>query len=128
MREDCRSGPQTYLEYQVNGRERSLAERFQQLADIVPPRLASEAETIAEGWRVAAFGDRDAPPCEKMRDAYGALGEWLQWQAAETWMNPAIPLDRGLDGKIEKLAMKWQRNEECGELRLGLSPPAVAFP
>jgi hypothetical protein len=105
-----------YLERQIHGRERLLEERFRNLSDVLAPGLAKEADIIADGWHSAATGDVDRPPCEDMRAAYQALGEWLRWQSALVWADPTISADRRLDGKIDWVAKQWLRNDECSEL------------
>jgi hypothetical protein len=105
-----------YLERQIHGRERLLEERFRGLSDVLAPGLAKEADIIADGWHSAATGDVNTPPCEEMRAAYQALGEWLRWQSALVWADPTISAGRRLDGKIDWVAKQWLRNDECSEL------------
>lgn len=109
-----------YFEQQARGSARVLGQRFKELEEIVPSDLTVDADLLAEDWHALAIGDIDRPPCDQMRAAYEALGNWLVLRSERMFTDASVPLETKLNWThIEATAMNWQFNDECKEFLLG---------
>jgi len=113
-----------YVEWQVRGSARVLGWQFKDLGEMLPPNLADDADLVAQGWHAFAIGDIDEPPCDQMRAAYEALGNWLLLQSDRMFTDASDPLEMKLNRThVEAVAMKWQFNDECKGFLLGRATP-----
>jgi hypothetical protein len=108
-----------YVDWQERGSARVLGQQFRELTEILPPKLVDDAEQLAENWNALAIGDIDEPPCDGMRAAYQALGDWLRHRSDAAFADPSIPLENKSDWTyVQAAATRWQHNDECNQFRL----------
>ena len=105
-----------YVHQQTRDRARVLGQQFQELEEIVPPGLVGDADLLARDWHALAIGDVEEPPCDQMRAAYEALGNWLLLQYYKIWVRSDTKLS---STHVEAAAMNWQFNAECKDFLLG---------